>query len=115
MKVGEELAKVANYLKSKVVDGEFEIVSWDKYKADILVDGIFFKMWICNGVNHLGFYNHEILFNNKEVPFIDFNEEEKESCWNIIQNHIEDQSRQERLDKIERLKLELKKLEESLV
>jgi hypothetical protein len=48
MNIKQKLSDVSQYFINKLIDGEFELVSCDKYTAKVKIDTFIFELWISN-------------------------------------------------------------------
>jgi hypothetical protein len=105
----EKIIEVQNYFKNRIINGEYEFLKCDEFKAVISVDGFIFNLWIANGL--VGFKFWEITSDEYFMRLPEMNENERIMAWISIEPlviyHRYSVLRAEKLAKLESLKKEL--------
>ena len=116
MNVTKKLQEVADYFKKKIIDGDFEFIKCDEYKATIKIDGEHeVKVWIANDPK----YNFEIydsaLITRNSAELLKFKtQKERLAGWRQVKKHVEAYRnnilKKQKEEELERLKKELEQL-----
>jgi hypothetical protein len=110
MDIQEKLTEIGNYFKTKLINGDYEFISSNKYTAKLLFEkGIKLDVWIGNGEKHLQFYNAFII-TNEFMRLKNINDIKK--AWEVLSPKINEfkikLNREEKMQLLEKLKKELK-------
>lgn len=105
-----KIKEVHNYLRNKLVKGEFQITKFETHTVTLLVDDLYiFRIWTGNQA-----YSIECYYAYEKPCFIHitFRKSDKKALWNKLKNQIQNWKdttlKREKTNRFLRLKEELK-------
>jgi hypothetical protein len=115
-KIQNSIQEVADYLKTKVLSGEYEFLTCNDYAAKVLIDKEFaVNIWITgNHKTDCGIYCHDFENGIMGSRILFTSQEQRSQAWKNIKPHVikykETILKSEKEASIKRLTKELKKL-----
>ena len=73
----KEIKKIQDYFKSRIANGEFEVIKCDNHTISITIDGFPFILWVVSGAQFFDTFEHSLMH-------LAFTEEEKIECFNAV-------------------------------
>ena len=73
----KEIKEIQNYFKSKIANGDFELLEVTECTVKITIEEFVFKLWLSNGVNFFNTYDGSLMH-------LSFNDDEREVCYNVL-------------------------------
>lgn len=109
MNIKDKVQELSNYFTSKLINGDYEILSFGKEAAEILINEFKFNVWICHSSPEMYFDFYYQLGAPIEFHITD-KEDRIKGYENLMQKikPLEDAERQKEVDK---LKARIKELQ----
>ena len=110
----DKIKEVQEYFVTKMINGDFEFVSYDEYCVSIIIDGKYsFELWIANKVSYLHLSNADSMKPN--FMQLELKENQSNFIWEHLMPHIDQYNRTvvrtKKLKQIEELKKEVDEYE----
>lgn len=114
MNIEQKLTEITDYLKQKVLDGDYEFLSSDRHTAKVKIDGLYeIRLWIANiPKKHFALYDASFIVETKS-KLLKFNsDKDRLKAYNNLKVFIEKDKKRQLKELKQDLELQLKNLEQ---